>query len=68
MCMSTNTPSYARPDPHLKYNNGNIFDPINPEEDTTTTTTTNNNTTTNNTVDNYGQGDVTGSNSGLNIN
>ena len=67
MCMSNRTPSYARPDPYEKFNNGNVFDPINPEEETTTTTTTNN-TTTNNTVDNYGQGGVEGSNSGLNIN
>ena len=27
MCMSNKTPSYARPDPHIKYNNGNVFDP-----------------------------------------
>ena len=66
MCMSTKTPSYARPDPHLEFNNGNIFDPKNPDTATTTTTTTNN-TTTNNTVDNYGQGDGEGSDSGINI-
>jgi len=65
MCMSNKTPSYARPDPYIKYNNGNVFDPKIPEEETTTATT---DLAKKVVTDNYGQGGVEGSNSGLNIN
>jgi len=65
MCMSNRTPSYARPDPHIKYNNGNVFDPKIPEEKPETSAT---DLAENLAIDNYGQGDIEGSNSGLNIN
>jgi hypothetical protein len=63
--MSNKTPSYARPDPHITYNNGNVFDPKIPEEKPETTATA---LAENLAIDNYGQGGVEGSNSGLNIN
>lgn len=42
MCLSSSTPSYAKEDPNIKYNDGNIFDPK-PELEIKTNTGTNDN-------------------------
>tara|TARA_R100000655_G_C2972450_1_gene190583 strand:- start:224 stop:460 length:237 start_codon:yes stop_codon:yes gene_type:complete len=51
MCMGSNKPSvYTRPDPHIKFVDGNIKDPINPDEvdnDLSIDTSNNNNSNNN---------------------
>tara|TARA_Y100001970_G_scaffold152771_1_gene187077 strand:+ start:7730 stop:7966 length:237 start_codon:yes stop_codon:yes gene_type:complete len=56
MCIGSNKPSvYKRPDPHLEFVDGNIKDPINPEEDdndlSIDTSNNNNNGNNNNNTD-----------------
>jgi len=52
MCMGSNRPTQSvRPDPHLKFVDGNIKDPINPDEvdnDLSIDTSNNNNSNNNN--------------------
>ena len=47
MCLGNSTPSYAKEDPNIKYNNGNIFDPK-PELELQTNEGKNNNNNDNN--------------------
>ena len=70
MCLarSNNPPVYERPDPRLKYKDGNVFDPL-PEEETsaTDTSSTNNNSGGNNDPYGHNSGNVLILDTGLNI-
>lgn len=65
MCLArSNTPAVTqRPDPKLKYKDGNVFDPLPEPEQTTTDMSSTNNTKDNEPKpDGYGEGLVTGLN------
>jgi len=66
MCMSNRTPSYARPDPRIKFHDGNVFDPKFPEIKKPKTVAKD--VAKKLDIDKYGQGGIEGSNSGLKIN
>lgn len=70
MCLarSNNPPVYERPDPRLKYKDGNVFDPLpEPEPTATDIASTNNNNDNESPPPGYGEGTVIGLNTGLNI-
>jgi len=71
MCLARNNtpPVYQRPDPKLKFKDGNVFDPL-PEEETSTTDTSSTQGNNNNNdpkPPGWGEGNVIGFNTGLNI-